>query len=559
MFSFSFNIFNSNVSEGTPVPPPVILSVPQDIALVEDVIKEMLVTWTDVPETVDGYRIYRRLTSVGGSWGSPIGTVGEGVQAFTDTTIASMTEYDYKVNAYLGAVETIPANFGENYGLITSLEIIPGICFEYDNLEFLLKDVQQDLVAPWGVKLGIQDVSFGSGSLVGLFGRNVSTTWRVYASSNAIAQSRSGLPNKNSGDIGSLDFISRGVQEWYCEAGGDVYYKPTPTATPIFLWNQEDPPVVTMPLTAIFRAGNTINAEGYLYYMEITDNGVTEVYDINEGSGATVTGDLGSTWTIQTTEDLTHINNVMWQPTLPAPAGFVPFTSLSSGGRPTASIDIVLSADPSSYTIGSIDYQIASIYNIGNHNPDGWTHALITPGTNDIANPDAFATPDEYETALTAVVQKLKTAGVTPIICICGSMVTSVKQAQKDYDDTIGAMLSGDPMNPTPESGWDFNESSAGVVAVTPLYVAKAVAVAAAESVTFIDTFQHFIDGQVAPFDQWIGADGIHYNPTGYTEYGIAVANVLDTLGFVGTEKICVIGDSLGNGIAESIQSQYNS
>ena len=122
-------------------------------------------------------------------------------------------------------------------------------------------------------------------------------------------------------------------------------------------------------------------------------------------------------------------------------------------------------------------------------------------------------------------------------------------------------MLSGDPMYPTPESGWDFNSDlGATVDAVTPLYVAKALAVSIAESVTFIDTFQHFIDGGTYPaYADWVTTDGIHYGTVGYAEYGIAVAAVLDTLGFVGTEKAAVLGDSLGNGIATAIQTAYNS
>jgi len=120
-------------------------------------------------------------------------------------------------------------------------------------------------------------------------------------------------------------------------------------------------------------------------------------------------------------------------------------------------------------------------------------------------------------------------------------------------------MLSGDPENPTPESGWDFNEADVGVEAVIPLYVTKANDVATAESVTFIDTFQYFIDGQSAPYSSWISADGIHFSSTGYTQYGIAVATVLDTLGWTGVEKVCVLGDSLGNGETTAISNAYNS
>lgn len=66
------------------------------------------------------------------------------------------------------------------------------------------------------------------------------------------------------------------------------------------------------------------------------------------------------------------------------------------------------------------------------------------------------------------------------------------------------------------------------------------------------------LDGQTAPYDQWVGGDGLHYNPTGYNEYGLAVAAVLDTLGWTGVEKVAVIGDSLGNGITTAIATAYN-
>lgn len=72
-------------------------------------------------------------------------------------------------------------------------------------------------------------------------------------------------------------------------------------------------------------------SEGYLYYIEIDNNGTVETFDLDEGSGTTVTGSLGTVYDITTDNDSTYINNTMWQAQLPPPSGYVPFTSLSEG------------------------------------------------------------------------------------------------------------------------------------------------------------------------------------------------------------------------------------
>ena len=491
-----------------------------------------------------------------------LGTIAEAVETYTDTTVASNTEYDYKIVAYIGDDETAAENFGENVGLITTTEIITGLLFEHDNNDHLRQASSgiTTLTAPWSVKVGIQSLSSDSSDL-GYFGYHSGVGSRVilYPGTPYIRMGITGSPLKTSPTIDHMDLVDRKIIEYYIDADGDCYYVDFEGDTPQYLYNIDTGVSPSYLLNQIMRSADK-RSEGYLYYIEIDNNGTVETFDLDEGSGTTVTGSLGTVYDITTDNDSTYINNTMWQAQLPPPSGYVPFTSLSEGGRPTSTVDTILAADPTDYTEGTIDYQIAQLYNIGDHNPEGYTHVIITTMTNDIANNagSTFATPDEYETNMTAVVQKLKTAGITPIICPCVTIVTSIKQAAKDYDSTIGAMLSGDPENPTPESGWDFNVASTGVDHVTPLYIAKANDIATAESVTFIDVFQHFLDGQTAPYDQWVGGDGLHYNPTGYNEYGLAVAAVLDTLGWTGVEKVAVIGDSLGNGITTAIATAYN-
>lgn len=536
-----------------------VIGTPQDISISELILGEVTVTWTDIIDPVDGYKVYRRLTIVGGSWGIALDSIAEGVELYIDNTVASMTAYDYKVVAYIGGNETIPSIIGENQSSIITVEIILGLLFEHDNNDYLKKvSGFTTLVIPFSVKMGIQGLNAATVDL-GPFGYSSGSGHRIiyYPGTPFIRMNIAGSSLKTSPTIDHMDLVGRKIIEYYIEASGDCYYVDFEGDTPQFLYNIDTGASPTFILNQFIRSGDK-RAEGYLYCLEIDNDGIVEIFDIEEGSGAIVTGSLATVYDIMTDNDLSYINNIMWG-SLPAPAGFVPFTSLSAGGRPTDILLTIIEADPGDYTVGTVNYQIAGLYNIGNHNPEGYTHAIITTITNDIANVgSAFATTDEYEIALTGVVQRLKTAGIIPIIAFSGSMVTSIKQAQKDYDPTIGAMLSGDPMNPTPESEWDFNVADVGIEAVIPLYVAKANAVAIAESVTFIDTFQHFIDGQSAPYDSWISADGIHFSDTGYTQYGIAVATVLDTLGWTGVEKVCVLGDSLGNGETTAITAAYN-
>lgn len=119
-------------------------------------------------------------------------------------------------------------------------------------------------------------------------------------------------------------------------------------------------------------------------------------------------------------------------------------------------------------------------------------------------------------------------------------------------------MLSGDPMNPTPESGWDFNWDQGGsVVAVTPLYVAKAAQIATEESVEYYDALADFIANSTAPgYHDLIASDGTHYEPAGYTLYGEGLATILN--GLTGVTKVAILGDSLGNGITDALTLAYN-
>ncbi len=530
------------------------IQIPQSISLSEATPGTVVVSWTDVSQNVDGYKVYRRL-STDTIW-TLIDTVGEGVEVVSDSTVASNTEYDFKVVAYIGALETIEENEGENFYFITTYEILTGLLFDGNNKDYLLRTGSQTLTLPWSIKFGLQDAAPFS-TAAGIFGSNSSTTFRtlIYTGSNQIRMNQSTL--LTSPTLNPLDIVSRGIREIYADSGGDIYYKATPTSTPEYLFNMNDG-TPTLSLNTLMRCGgggSDFYTNGYLYYFEVTNGGTTETFDLDEGSGNTITGSLGTVWTITTLQDINYINNTMWIDILPAPSGFIEFVSLSVSGRTTQDVDINLSTPYTSYSSGTTERRIAEI--IDNGNPEGFSHALLTTITNDVANVASFLTPDEYETHLTSVVQQLKLAGVTPIICFGGTLVTSVKQSQKDYDDTIGAMLSGDPLNPTPESGWDFNVASVGVEAVFPLYVAKAEDVATAESVTFINTFQAFIDGQVAPYDQWVGADGTHFNPTGYTSYGQTVADGM--VGEVGVTKVVVLGDSLGNTETSYIQLYYNS
>ena len=532
--------------------PSLVLSVPQDFSLVETVLGEITCSWTDVVESVDGYKIYRRETLVGGSWGTSLSTIAEAVQVYTDTTVASDTQYDYKVVAYDGLIETIGELFGENYQFITSTEIIPGLLFaDGDRMDL---PSTKTYVGAFNFKIGIQGLTDPTGS-TGLIGTAGGVADRILMSfSLNKVRANIGTGSLASSPLLSpaMDLSGRKIIEIYREAGGDMYIVDGDNPAQ-FLFNQPN----DFDVAALYVAGG-FGTTGYLWYFNDEDN----EFLFNEGSGLIVSSvDTLVDLDIVTTGDLTYVNDTMWTAALPPPTGFITVNSLSVGGRPTDVLSEVINAEPVVYTPGEINYQIAELYNVGDHNPEAYTHAIITTMTNDIANPTKFLTPDEYETALTDVVQKLKTAGITPIICTAGAMITATKQAEKDFDATIGAMLSGDPMNPTPESGWDFNSDlGATVDAVTPLYVAKALAVSIAESVTFIDTFQHFIDGGTYPaYGDWVTADGIHYSATGYSQYGIAVAAVLDTLGWTGVEKVCVLGDSLGNGITTEISVAYNS
>ena len=540
----------STLKRGAGFSVTISLNVPQDLSLSESTISEVTVSWSDVAETVDGYKVYRRVTSVGGSWGTALGAISESVETYTDSTVAGDTQYDYKVVAYIGTNETTEENFGENYLLITTLAQIQGLLFaDGDRLAYPSAKTYTGL---FNIQMGIQGLTDSSGS-TGLIGSVGGSSNRILLSSslNKIRANIAGGSLLSSGTLTpTLDLSGRRVIEIYRDASNDVYFVDGVNSAQL-LFNKAGDFVID----SVFVTGG-FGSAGYLYYLNDGD----QEFLFDEGSGSTVTStDSAVALTVTTTGDTTYINNTMWTSIIPAPAGYVFFTSLSAGGRPTPVVNNILSVAPTDYTAGSADFQIASMYNIGNHNPDGWTHVIITTGTNDIANTSNFATPDEYETALTSIVQKLKTAGIVPIIAFTGTMVTSIKQAEKDYDSTIGAMLSGDALNPTPESGWDFNVASTGVASVIPLYVIKGKAVALAETVGYVDTFQHFIDGQSAPYSTWISTDGIHYTSVGYFQYGTVVTTYLNTLSFSGSEKVAVLGDSLGNGIATDIQSQFNS
>lgn len=544
MFGFSFNIWSNN-SGSVPT-----IETPQDIALSELTLGEVVVSWTDVAQSVDGYKVYRRLTSVGGSWGTALGTIAEGVGNYTDTTIASDTEYDYKVVAYIGAYETTAENLGENLSSITTYDLQTGLLFaDGDRIAY---PSTKTYTGVFNIQIGIQGLSDASGS-TGFIGAAGGTSNRILLSPslNKIRANIAGGSLLSSPALSPvLDLADRRIIEVYRDGSDDVYLIDGVNPTQ-FLFNKSG----TFSVDSIFVTGG-FGTAGYLYYINDGD----QEWLVNEGSGASLVS-VDTTVTLTITPlagGLPYIDGTMWTAALPPPVGFITFDSLSVSARSTSNLNDNLGTAPGSYTPGTVEFNVASITDT---NPEGYTHAIITTLTNDIGNPTKFLTPTEYETALTGAVQKLKTAGLTPIICTSGTIVTSILQAAKDFDATIGAMLSGDPLNPTPEADWDFNSTLGSTVdEVIPLYIAKASAVATAESVTFIDTFQHFIDGGTYPnYSDWISADGIHYTTTGYTEYGTKVATILDTLGWTGVEKVCVLGDSLGNGIATQIGNAYNS
>ncbi|MDX1349659.1 MAG: hypothetical protein R3279_05400, partial [Putridiphycobacter sp.] len=320
--------------------------------------------------------------------------------------------------------------------------------------------------------------------------------------------------------------------------------------------------------------GSVLRASATLINFTIDNNGLIETFACNEGSGDTITGSNGTVWTIQTTGDINHINNNMWNTAVSQPPGFAEVTSLSVGGRSTQLLLDNLLDNPANHTPGTVTYEIARIYDnysgSSNHNPAGYDTFFIGTMTNDIGNIGSFLTPSEYATALTSVLQifngtysgpnaaSLPMSNVRAVVGTVGTFDTAVKQSQKNYDTTIGAMLSGDPLNPTPESAWDFNTDETGLIAVSPLYVVQAISVTTNLGNSFANVFQAFIDGQTSPtYHDWIGLDGTHYTGDGYNNYGIAAAVPINGL-VPEASKVCVLMDSLGDGVAETLQSALN-
>ena len=558
MYGYSFNMRSKKYST-----PTVSIPVPQDLSISEVVQGDVVISWTDATPLNDGHKVYRRLTNVGGSWGTALSSIANGVEVYTDSTIVQNTQYDYKVVSYSGLDETTGVILGQNYNSITTQELVIGLKFENANNEYIiLNSGTIEMVAPWSIKLGIQEMGLAGGT-VGPFGYSSGSSEVVlfFPGTPQVKMVAPGVSLRTSPTLSDMDLVSRKIIEYSVDAAGDVYYTDFVGATPQYMFNIDTGSGVNDWSFNIVMRCSSYRAEGYLYYMEYDNNGTIETFDINEGSGTTIAGSLGSVFNIVSGLGQPHIDNNMWNNPLPTAPGYVPFTSLSVPGRSMNKLLFNLLADPSSYTVGTVDYNIASIYNIGNHNPEGYSHVVIPIMTNDIANVSlsAFQSPADYETSLLSVVQLLKGIGITPVLGTAATMDTPIAQAAQNYDDTIGAMLSGDPMNPTPESEWNFNTDLSGTVtAVTPLYVAKMSSVATAESILYYDALADFIsNGTPTEYSDAIGGDGIHYGGTGYPQYGEGMTAILDTL-VVAPTKIAVLGDSLGNGITTALNAAYN-
>lgn len=76
----------------------------------------IILTWTKSVDdgagdnNVTGYSIYRRTT--GGSFGEPIGAVGQGIETFTDNTAILGVDYYYKIEVLDGAYSSFSDEFG---------------------------------------------------------------------------------------------------------------------------------------------------------------------------------------------------------------------------------------------------------------------------------------------------------------------------------------------------------------------------------------------------------------------------------------------------------------
>lgn len=543
MFGYAYNGMQL-VNQGS----SVAVDVPQDISLSESTIGEVVVSWTDVVQAVDGYKVYRRLTSVGGSWGTALGTIGTSVGTHTDTTISPNTEYDYKVVAYIGSSETTNETIGENLSSITTYDAIQGLLFaDGDRIAYPSNKVYS---GAFNIQVGIQGLSDGSGS-IGLVGNSSGTNDRVLLSFslNKVRANIAGGSLLQSPLLSpTMDLSPRKIVEIYRDGLNDVYYVDGDEPAQFCFNKSGDFTVNSLYLTGGFGTA------GYMWYYNDGD----QEWLFDEGSGDTLTStdDAVDLTITPLAGGLPYIDGTMWTAVIPPPTGFVEFVSLSVSARSTANLHTNLDTNYTSYAAGTVERRIAEI--TSNSNPEGFTHAIIATGTNDVANPTKFLTDTEYGTELGGAIDALQGAGITVIVAFTSSIVTSILQADKDFDDTIGAMLSGDPMNPTPESQWDFNVPDGGKTAVLPLYVTAGKSVCTTKSCTYIDTFQNAIDNQTSPYDQWISSDGIHYTTLGYNEDGQFIADQLDLLGLTGSEKFVFLGDSLGNSRATNVSNYYN-
>ena len=545
------------VGGGVPLP----LEAPTDVIVTEDINGDVQVAWVDPTSPATDVQVWAEV--VLGDGGTdvrqlyatlPLGTA----QPYILTGQAGK-EFIVDLQSTDGVTSTTGQDFTPVTGNAVSFttaappDLAPsGVYLQEAFTELLTYNTPITFQAGDRYRIGIQELST-AGTDVGLMGTG-STTDRLLlqVSTNKIRGNFSTGTLRTSPAITPvLNVTSRNIIEFYVEDGtggtvfGDMYFIPSEGATPQFLFNIESStPGVSdiLDINRLFRAGGK-NTTGYIYYI---DDG-TDIYEFNELSGATITGSNSGVLTISSTQ---NVDNV-WIPNLPTPPGFVQFDSLSVAGRTAAGVLSNLQAPTSNYTPGSTEYLVADIAN------GGYSHALVPLMTNDVANPSGFATPDEYKTNMLAIITELRASGIEPILGTAGTLVTSIKQGQKDYSTTIGAMLSGDPANPTPDSGWDFNVASTGVEAVLPLYVAKLNELVISESVVLVDAFADFIANQVPPYDQLITTDGTHYSTAGYDQYGATASAVITGLG-VAVTKVAVLGDSLGNGIKNSTSAAYN-
>lgn len=328
---------------------------------------------------------------------------------------------------------------------------------------------------------GVSDVS----GWIGLAGFNSSNRLLLSNSNQRFwANIGSGTLSKRNDltfDLGLLNTV-----HIYRDTANDVFIQFN-SETPIFCFSTSN----TLMLGHIAKAYDKY-FKGYILNYSIDG----EVFNLNEGSGSTITGSNGTIHTLQSNIDFSE----MWQ-SAPSQQASVQVYNEGVGGN-------------------SVNDLLNRTSDVSQHSPD---LVLLWVGTNNVLNAlgNKITSVENYQDSLQALVQKLKTENDSAEIVLLNIIpcIDSILKTTHDYSSYYGA-----------DSTFNLNDK-------IDTFNLAIDSVASLEGLTVLDA-NSLVDSNIS----WI-TDGTHISATGYG--GIAQLCVTTSNG-----KLIIVcfGDSLTAG-----------